>query len=198
MADSGDKPATPAVESPPRPAPDPRVQTSIVIGAGVLGANMAFFVLSMFYADERPQTDLVSVRLAFGVMSLVIGGTAVGAVFATRPVAHALAAGTACAEFVFGMLALRHWLPPVLGCALVIAGALGGWLVVMSWNGTRSAWAFAIALAVVLGVCMLFGAPKVRSQLGIGLWTALIYPGLKFVDAVALTALRERYRRSAA
>ena len=198
MADDDKDAAKPAVEPARRPAPDPRVQTSMVIGAGVLFANVAFFVLSMLYANERPQTDLGHARMTFGVMSIVLGGASVGAVFAAREVAHAIAAASAVAELVFGVIALRHGLPPVLGVALVVAGLVGGGLVVLSWNGARAAWSFAIALAVVLGVCMLFGAPKVRSQLDIGLWTALIYPGLKFVDVVALVMLRGEFRRSAA
>jgi hypothetical protein len=41
----------------------------------------------------------------------------------------------------------------------------------------------------------LFGAPKVRAQVGIGLWIALIFPGMCVVATTTLASLRDDYRR---
>jgi hypothetical protein len=86
----------------------------------------------------------------------------------------------------------------VLGISLIAAGAIGIGLAWASWHRSRAAWAFLISLTAVLAVCFLFGAPKVRNQLGIGLWTALIYPGIKTVTVVALAMMRDDYRTVAA
>jgi len=204
MADNGDKPAKPAVES-PRP-PDPRVQTSIVITVGVIAANAMFFVLSMLYANERPQTDLGQVRYEFAKMTIVLGAAGVSCVFAPRRSAHVLALATAAGEIILGCLALSNSKPIVLAIALLVAGGIGAWLAYLSWfQRSRAAWSMLASLSSVLAVCLIFGAPKVRSQLDgvsflgihldIGLWTALIYPGLKAVTVVALWMLRDDYRR---
>jgi hypothetical protein len=50
----------------------------------------------------------------------------------------------------------------------------------------------------VFGTVDFFGAPKVRGLLGIGLWTALIVPGLQIISVIALTMLRGEYREGAA
>jgi hypothetical protein len=40
---------------------------------------------------------------------------------------------------------------------------------------------------------LLFGAPKVRGALDIGLWTTMILPGLNAVAAFTLASLRGEY-----
>jgi hypothetical protein len=67
----------------------------------------------------------------------------------------------------------------------------------MIWRsllGSRGAWAFLTAMCYVLAVVLLFGAPKVRAQIDIGLWTAMLIPGLLVVAGVGMTMIRRNYR----
>ena len=64
-------------------------------------------------------------------------------------------------------------------------------------RGSRVAWSFLIALMTVMGIVTLFGAPKVRNLLDIGLWYAIIIPGVLAVGVVALALVRRDYRESA-
>jgi hypothetical protein len=66
-------------------------------------------------------------------------------------------------------------------------------LVWRSADGSRAAWAYLVALCGVMGLVLFFGAPKVRNLLGVGLWTAMILPGLLTVATTALVMVRGDY-----
>jgi hypothetical protein len=85
-------------------------------------------------------------------------------------------------------------MPAVLPAALLVLGVLYPVLVWRSLEHSRGAWAFLISMCGVLAIVLLFGAPKVRGVLDIGLWTALIMPGLLAVATVGLAMLRVDYR----
>jgi hypothetical protein len=63
-------------------------------------------------------------------------------------------------------------------------------------RGSRVAWSFLTALMTVMGIVTLFGAPKVRNLLHIGLWYAIAIPGVLAVGVVALGLIRRDYRGS--
>jgi len=82
----------------------------------------------------------------------------------------------------------------VLPVSLFVIGALYPALVWRSLEHSRGAWSFLISMCGVLALVLFFGAPKVRGVLDIGLWTALIMPGLLTVAMVGLTMIRADYR----
>jgi hypothetical protein len=191
MADA----AKPAVEPPRASVQQNYAQIAIVIAVGLVALNGAFFFMSMAWADSpEKEAALFQLRGAFAMMSGTIGAASFFAALAPRLIAHGFAAVTGLLEVVFGAVALATGRPPVLGVSLIVAGVIGIGLTVSSFQRSRAAWAFLAALSAVLAICFLFGAPKVRNQLGIGLWTALIYPGIKIIIVVALAMLRDDYR----
>ena len=94
----------------------------------------------------------------------------------------------------WSIAAFQAGMPNSLSVALLVLAGLFPVLVWRSLLHSRAAWAFLVSICWVLAVVLLFGAPKVRSKMEIGLWTAMIIPGLLFVAGVALVAVRREYR----
>jgi predicted permease len=92
------------------------------------------------------------------------------------------------------MMALSKGLPPVMGTTMLVVGLVVPVLTWRSWNHSRPAWAFLIALVAVFGTVDFFGAPKIRALLHVGLWHAMILPGLQIVCVMALAMVRGEYR----
>jgi hypothetical protein len=86
-----------------------------------------------------------------------------------------------------------HGAPSVLPMTLFVSGVLMPVLAGYSLRGSRAAWAFLVALCGVFAVVELFGAPKLRGALDIGLWITMILPGLNAVATAALASLRGDY-----
>jgi hypothetical protein len=158
--------------------------------------NGVFWVLSSFYVKDKPQValELGMIRMAFATLSTVVAVMGFVAALAPRAIGHALAGIAAIASIVGGISALAGSLPPVLGVTLLVIGLVLPLLVWGSLVESRSSWAFLISVLSVLAVVTFFGAPKVRHVLGIGLWYALIIPGLMIVAVIALSMLRDTYR----
>jgi hypothetical protein len=180
----------------------PRRQPLQLVGVIVATAsllNIAFWLMSSFYVKDKPQValELTSIRIAFGTLSVVVSGMSFVAALAPRLIGHGLAGITAIAALVGGVSALIGTLPPVLGVTMLVLGLVLPLLVWGSLIESRSAWAFLISILTVLAVVTFFGAPKVRHVLGIGLWHALIIPGLMTVAVIALSMLRDEYRSKA-
>ncbi len=167
----------------------------LIAGTTIL-LNVGFWVMSGFYVKDKPQValELQSIRVAFATMSISIAVLGYLATLAPRLIGHGLAGVGAVASIVGGIGALSGTLPTVLGVTLLVLGLLLPLLVWGALRGSRSAWSFLISVLSVLAVVTFFGAPKVRHVLGIGLWYALIIPGLMIVAVLALSALREDYR----
>jgi hypothetical protein len=176
---------------------DPRLQTATVIAVSAVVANVVFFFLSSLYNDDHP-IDLGAARMQFATMTVAIAGLAIAAVYATRWVAHGLAATLGLFELGGGVSALVAGRPMVLGVTLLVLGAVAIVLALRSLNRSRAVWAFLVAITSTSATSYLFGAPKVAQQLHISLWIALILPGLWCVATVALAMLRDDFRRSAA
>ncbi len=188
----------------PTPGSD-TIRMGILCAIGAVFANGVFFILSYAYynahkisapgvgefVDEAARS---SAREAFAVLSLITAIAAFIATRAPREIGHGLATllGLCCLAASYG--AFDKSLPAVMGVTLLVVGVLMPTLAYFSWKKSRAAWAFLVALVAVFGGVDLFGAPKVRALLGIGLWTAMIIPALQSVAVFALAALRRDYR----
>ena len=184
-----------------------RVAITIAIGLAVL--NGAFFLLSYAYykahAISAPGVGMVldrhalmHSRLNFVLCSGVIAAAIFAASLAPREVGHILALLLGLGALYSGAMAFRADMPAVMSVTLMIVGMLIPALAAFSWLGSRAAWAFLIAVCAVFGTTLLFGAPKVRGLLGVGLWIAMIPAGLKWVTVGALAMARSRYREAVA
>jgi hypothetical protein len=184
-------------------------RTAIMCAMGVLFANAVFFVLSYKYFKAHA-TDLAegagvgtfkvvdvaaqaAAREAFLVLSLVTGAAAFVASRAPREVGHAFAILLGLASLAASFGAFSKSLPMVMPVTLLVVGFLMPTLSYFSWQRSRAAWAFLIALVAVFGGVDLFGAPKVRVMLGVGLWTAMVIPALQGVTVFALASMRREY-----
>lgn len=199
----------------PPPARNSReevIRTSIVIGLGVALLNATFFVLSYAYFKahavnlgigtgldyyEIDKVGLANAREAFLVLSLIVGAVTFVATRAPREIGHALATLFGLAALAGAYAAFSKSLPTVMGITLTVFGLLTPALVYWSWQKSRAAWAFLIAMVAVFGGVDFFGAPKVRTLLGVGLWTAMILPSLQVITVIALSSLRRDYRAAA-
>lgn len=172
-------------------------QMAGVIAGSVITFNMLFAVASYFYYDGKPAletADAGKVRFAAAAMSLSVAAIAYLAALSPRLIGHALALAMGIASIAAGIAALATGLPSVMGVTLLLVGALVPVLTWRSWNHSRAAWSFLIALVAIFGTVEFFGAPKIRHLLGIGLWYAMIIPGIKAVCVVALAMVRNEYR----
>lgn len=171
------------------------------IGAAFLIAGIAFYFLSQAYFASRAEDGFVysaahirDVRIAFGVMLACVAAGGWLAAFAPRAVGHGLAAAAGVLAFVGGVGALAGDINLVLPVGLFLTGALFLLLTWKSLERSRMAWAFLVALCAVFAVVMLFGSTKVRNHAGVGLYYAMIIPGMLAVATVALTLVRGDYR----
>lgn len=168
--------------------------------------NLAFYLMSTSYF--RGQTEMVpgvgsvpryaaaqmlAVRGAFALTTgvLALASFAVGR--APRVFGHAIAALLGAIHVVAGIAALAGGVTVAFGVAVLAAGGITLVLVRASLNHSRAAWAFLVAITAVFAVAEVFGAPKIRGALGVGLWTTMLLPGLNFVAAVALAQIRNQY-----
>ena len=111
-----------------------------------------------------------------------------------RYVGHGLAVLLGLAALIAGVEAFSHDMPNTMGATLLVVGTLMPVLAWYTWRRSRAAWSYLIALLAVLAAVFFFGAPKVRTVLGVSLWVALIVPALQITAVVALAMLRHDYR----
>jgi hypothetical protein len=183
-------------------------RSAIVCGMGVVFANAVFFILSYAYfnAHKIPVPgggELIDfdardrAREAFLVLSLITGAATFVSLRAPREIGHGFAILLGMCSFAASIGAFSKSLPLVMPVTLLVVGLLSPTLAFFSWRRSRAAWAFLIALIAVFGGVDLFGAPKIRALLGIGLWTAMIIPALQAVTVFALASMRRDYRANA-
>jgi len=179
-------------------------QIAIIVVAFALLLNVSFYFLSgLYYDDKRASQGLMTLitdktvrdtRISFAVFTGVVTLSTVGTLFQPRWVSIGIAGAASLASLIAGVFAIRGGMPGALSVALLAIGML---IPVLVWGTivrARAAWAFLTALAYVLAVVLLFGAPKIRAQINIGLWTAMVIPGLLAIAALGLTMIREDYR----
>lgn len=189
-----------AVPTPTSTNPNPAIQFAILIAVICALLNVAFFFLSGVYVSDKTidapinEAVLHNVRIAFVVFSGTVSLGSIGAAFATKWVAHGLSTIAGLASLVAAYYAFKTTMPLVLPVSLAVVGMLFPLLAWRSWANSRAAWSCMVAMCFTLALVLLFGAPKVRSQVGIGIWIAFIIPGMLTVAGVALTMLRGNYR----
>jgi hypothetical protein len=194
------------------PAPSPvdddhrlAVQLTIIIAVTVVLLNVVFYVLSGLYFDDKRASQgmmstitdgtVSSTRVQFGIFSGITGITLIASNFAPKWVGHVVAAAFGVASLIAAFAAGAAGTPGALTVSLIVIGLLFPTLAALSlFRQSRGAWSFLCAMCWVLGVVMLFGAPKIRSQVNIGLWTAMIIPGMLMVAGIALRMVRSDYQ----
>lgn len=168
--------------------------------------NVAFYLMSgSYFASHReivvgvgsvstytPEM-MTHVRMTFVVFSGVVAAFGFVAGIDPRRVGHLLPLLLGLADLAGAVGAFAHDAPAVVGVTLLVAGLLLPTLAHFSYRGSRPAWAFLVAMCAVFALVEFFGAPKVSRAIGIGLWTAMILPGLNAVAAAALASLRGNY-----
>ncbi len=186
-----------------------QIRMVILVAFGALIVNGAFFVLSMLYynahkihaagvGDIVDTAALADARKSFALLTGIVALAVLVAEKAPREVGHALATLLGLASLAAAFGAFDKGLPLVMPITLLVTGLLMPALAYGSWKKSRVSWAFLIALVAVFGGVDLFGAPKVRGLLGVGLWTAMILPCIQTVTVVALAMLRRDYRAAKA
>jgi hypothetical protein len=173
-----------------------RMQMAGVIAGAAFTFNSLFWIASHFYFADKPLevASIDNVRFAFFIMSAMVAVMAYGAALAPRFNGHLIAAVMGIAALVGGIAALGKGMPPVMGATMLLVGIITIPLVYLSLQRSRSAWSFLIAIVAVFGAVTFFGSPKVAHILGIGLWYAMVIPGLQVVCVIALSMLRAEYR----
>lgn len=189
------------------PTPTSRAMRVLALSVGgFLVLNVAFYVLSAGYFGNAHEVvegvgslpkytaeQILSIRLQFALFS---GEIAVASFFAgvwPRQVGHLFPVLLGVIDLVAAFGALSHGAPGVLIATLLIAGVLFPLLAYFSLQGKRASWAFLVAMCGVFALVEVFGAPKLRDALGVGLWTAMLLPGLNLVAVVTLVMLRGDY-----
>ncbi|MCX5746151.1 MAG: hypothetical protein NT062_27045 [Proteobacteria bacterium] len=153
----------------------------------ILGAAVALDVLVLLVFGDNLNTS------AFLTSTSVIALAIAAAAALPKLVGHGLAALLGITSVVAGFNAVTANMTPTLPVTLLIVGLLLGWLAYLSVRGSRVAWSFLVAITGVMFVCMFFGAPKVRSILGLNIWFALIPPGMFGASTIALALLSKDY-----
>lgn len=181
------------------------IRVAILVAIALAGLNVAFIFLSDWYYEGKPlspfETSMADrvdhVRIAFAVFTGAVGAAIIAASFHPRVIGHVIAVTLGLISIAASVAAFNRGMTPVLPTTLFLIGLLLPTLAFFSFQlRSRAAWSFLTALCGVYGTVLLFGAPKVRGLLDIGLWTALIVPGLLWVATGALAMLRPDYRET--
>jgi hypothetical protein len=179
------------------------LQVGGIVLAACVFANVAFKFLADQYFSERIKiygaesaAHIAQVKLNFAVFSLALGIGAVVVALSPRIIGHLIAGVAALASLAGGVAAMTHDMTPVLPASLLLLGLVMTVLVWRSLLNERAPWSFLIGMTSVMAAVLLFGATKVRNVLDVGLWTALIIPGLLAVATVALAMIRDDYREA--
>ena len=165
--------------------------TGPAIIAVAVGA--ALFAMFWFVTTAEYRSHVMGSFLA--LIAIVIGAL-LAAISRPRQVGHALAGLLGAAALLAGLYSFLGSLPFLLSLVLAVMGGAMLLMTYYSLHGSRPAWAFLSALLAVMGVCTLFGAPKVKNLLGVNMWLALLVPGLLAVTCAALGIIAEDYRET--
>jgi len=172
----------------------------IIVGVAVLLNGLFMYLSGAYFADRVAihgpvsGAEITSVRMAFAAFSGLTALGACAAVYFPRLVAHGIPLAASLAAFIAAAAGYSKGLHIVLPVALLVVGLLLPLLVWKSYEKNRAGWAFLSGMVAILAVVMLFGSTKVRNVVGIGLWYAMIVPGLLAVGTAALAMIRRSYR----
>jgi hypothetical protein len=180
---------------------NPIVQLAVLVAILIVILNVGFYFLSDAYFADRVKrfgagelARIAGARVDFGVFTVVVGGATIFAGMQPRIAGHALAVLAGLGSMFAGFAAFGAELGFVLPLTLLVVSGLFDLFVVYSLRKSRAAWSALSALCAVYAVVMLFGAPKLRGMLDIGMWLAMIVPGLLAVATWALSMIRDDYR----
>jgi len=191
----------------PMPAASLDLKRMAIICAACLAVvNIAFYLMAGSYFESHHEIitgvgsastytpeQIRHIHVMFAVFSGVVGAFGLAASVDPRRVGHLIPLLFGLGDLGGAVAAFTHGAPAVVGMTLLVAGVLLPTLAHFSFRGSRAAWAFLVAMCGVFAVIELFGAPKIARALDIGLWTAMILPGLNLVAAAALSSLRGQY-----
>lgn len=176
-------------------------QVAIVVAIALVLLNVAFYLLSdSYFGGKHPldnDLDILArgrVRIAFAFFTMLVGAASIVASISPRLIGHAIAAVMGVLSIVASLFAFARGMTPVLPFTLLTLGLLLPLLAYFSMRTSRAAWAFLVSVCAVYATVLLFGAPKVRYLLDIGLWSALIIPGILAVATAALVISKADYR----
>lgn len=189
------------------PSAPHQIQRMAILCVGTFAVlNAVFYVLSGSYFESHHQMvpgvgampayspeQATHVRVTFAVASGVVTAFAFAGGVWRRGTGHLLPALLGLGHLAGAVAAYVGNAPGVLPVVLFVSGVLMPVLAVYSYRGSRAAWAFLISMCGVFAVVGLFGAPKIKAGLDVGLWTAMILPGLYVVAATSLALLRDEY-----
>ncbi|HET9625108.1 MAG TPA: hypothetical protein VFP84_27260 [Kofleriaceae bacterium] len=110
-------------------------------------------------------------------------------------IGHGVPAVLGLLYLVAAVLAIRHGgATAALPATLIVVGGLLPVLAHFSFHHrSRPAWAFLISICGVFAVVEFFGAPKLRSTLGIPLEVTMILPALNALAVTMLVTMRDQY-----
>lgn len=189
---------TPAQRKPGEASPT--VQLAVLVAILIVILNVGFYFLSEAYFEDRVKrfgaqelARIAGARLDFGIFTVVVGGATIFAGMRPRLAGHAIAVLAGLGSMFAGFSAFGADLGVVLPLTLLVVSGMFDLLVFYSLRKSRAAWSALSALCVVYAVVMLFGAPKLRGMLDIGMWLAMIVPGLLAVATWALSMIRADY-----
>ncbi|MBA3501101.1 MAG: hypothetical protein M4D80_26250 [Myxococcota bacterium] len=111
-------------------------------------------------------------------------------------IAHAIPAALGVAALIAAFFSQKAGIQTTLMISLLVAGGLLIALSYLSLTRSRAAWSFVISLSIVLAIMTLFGAPKIRTLVGMHMALALVIPALFLAAAVMLSTLGPRYNKS--
>jgi hypothetical protein len=178
------------------------IQIGLILAVAVI-LNVAFYFLSSLYYEDRAAIygpiaalEIEHVRSSFAWFTGALSAASILVVMVPLWAGLGLAGAASLVALAGGILATSRGMTPVLPASLLVSGAVLVPLIWRTWAGSRAAWAFLIGMISVLAVVMLFGATKLRTELGVRLYSALIIPGLLTVATVALARVRGDYREA--
>ena len=179
-------------------------QVAIIIAVVAAALNAAFYLLSTSYFAERAASQNLgtpaqvaaqvgAARAAFAAFSAAVTIASIASVLMPRIVAFALPLVGAVLALLAAIATYRQGAFIVMPVSLLVIAALLVALTYGANRGSRAAWAFLAGTCSTLAVVTLFGVTKVRTGLHVGLWYAMIVPGLFTVATVALAMISRAY-----
>lgn len=180
---------------PPSPAA-PESETQSSLSARVITGAIVVIVLNVLYQVATSAEYRAETEWSFRALTVVVTAGLIAATVEPRVTGHILAVLFGVSSLLGGVVAgIKGSVPVPLILVLTVMGAGSLWMTVSSFRTqSRAAWAFLSATLGVMGVCTLFGAPKVRTILEVSMWTALMIPGLLTVACIAMGMIGDQYR----
>ena len=180
---------------------NPIVQLAILVGIFIVVLNVGFYLISDVYFDDRAKrfgaqelARLSGARRDFTIFTIAGGAATVLSAMYPRILGHVIPALAGLGSLIAAFAAFAADLGAVLPMTLLLVAGMFGLLIWHSLRQSRAAWACLAALCAVYSVVTLFGAPKIRGLFDVGLWVALIVPGLLAIAVSALRMIRAEYQ----